>query len=283
METTIFLTLVCAGFSFYFWRNDEVVVSGGIKLPTRSQLYLWLDRLTYRIAPKLSRKKLNEYRQKLQWAGNPWGLSAEMFYTAKLLLIFTLLPIGLLVYAATKGLLVLIICAVCSLILPDYALNKAVKKRQDMIKRSLLDAVELLWVPCDSGMSLIRAVKHLSNETDNIVIQEMNRCYMEIDAGKGEFDAIKDLVFRNGVPELEAFVQAVQHNQKMGTSISEFLLQEAERIRNEKRSKIQEAGQSASTKVLVATVVFMGPALLIMMFGPILKRIDFANIINFSF
>ncbi len=141
------------------------------------------------------------------------------------------------------------------------------------MKKSLLSAMELLWIPCDSGIGFKSAVQRLTEETDNPVIMELKVCYDEISAGKKREHAYRDLVKRS-IPEVESLVRAVSYNESMGEPISMFLQRESERMRMEKRAKIQEIGEKISNKILFVIMGVMGPAFIVLIFGPILSKMD---------
>ncbi len=286
MVFQLFLTILFAGLCIYSYTNPVLFLwpkeinNQKTKDANYKKVVGKFDKLSEKLGSRVSAKTLTIYKKKLALLNHPYGLTAEKYYTLKILLVAMFFPIGIFVFIKTGVLLFLLLLFAIPVIGLDIWLNYLYKNYQSKIRRSLLDAIELLWVPCDAGMNFMRAIKHLSKETDNIVIHELEKCFLAIESGKQPFQVFKDLVERTDVKELESFIQSIMHNQELGAPISKFLFDESEKMRSLRHSKIQEIGQKVGVKVLLIVVVFMGPSFLILIFGPLLTHVDSARIIG---
>ncbi len=194
----------------------------------------------------------------------------------RLYLLFAGFLIGAAALLITRNLLVFAILAGGPYFAERYMDNRQLKIREKSFRKSLLAAIEILWIPCGAGLSFREAVKRISHKTDNPIIHELNRCYEEISAGKSRESAYRDVV-RRSIPEVEHLIRAVSYNENMGEPISAFLRREAERLHMEKRAKIQEVGDKISSRIMFVVMGMMGPAFIVIIFGPIIRRIDWLS------
>lgn len=244
----LFMAVLCFAISMYYLKNpgvDLASVMGGIP------------------KNKVSMKKLkmpaDESKTRLYLLLFGGLFSILLVLLAKNPVFFAIAPIPYLAYR--------------------FKLRKEASERVKTLQKSLLSAIELLWVPCDAGMGFRDAVKRLSARTDNPIILELNKCYDEIAAGKRREVAYRDLIKRS-IPEVESLIRAISYNESMGEPISDFLRRESERLYMEKRAKIQEIGDKISSRIMFVVMGLMGPAFILLIFGPIISRVNWIGSIR---
>jgi len=289
LQVSLFFFILFAVLSLYYKSTQNIVFFNLFKktapenkkkkgLSANQNLQAAQAWLLRRISAGMPERLFLLYSEKISHAG--LLMRPEAFYALKIASAPAAVLLGIAFWGLTGSILLFFILTLVGILGPDLYLRKKIEKRQARIRFEILDAVEMLQIPISAGVSLTRAVKMVSPKTNNVVIKELELCFAEIDAGKAPYLAFRDLVRRNGVGELERFVQAVQYSQSLGTPMSLFLTQEAERMRNARRARLQEAGQKIGTKVMVAGIVIMGPAFLILMLGPIIGRLNVTNVIR---
>lgn len=287
MVLALFLFFVSVALAVYFYRVPSLVpllaTGTGQSNNRRIGLINILDRVVPLVAPRMSEKELLKYRKQLQLAGNPYSLTPERFYAFKWVILGLSLPIGAIaLLAGLVNYFFAMLIIVLPVLIPQVALRYIRKERQRKMRKELLEAIELLWAPCKAGMTLFRAVRYLQEEKSNVVIEELSRCYDEIEIGKDSAQAFKDMAARCEIEEIDSFVQAILYNMEKGAPVADFLFDEAQRMLNLRNAKAQEMGHKISAKVLTVVVLLMGPAFLILIFGPLLSYLDVASIMQMS-
>lgn len=238
----LWATIVFGVLSVYFYRYPE------FQLPFGTLSYGGTAQISWHL-----RQKLKFTRKQIAWAG---------------------FALGLFVSLLTRSIIWLAALPALAYLGWEMIQKRRGRAYENIIKKSLLSAIELLWIPCDAGLSFREAVRRLARETSNPVIKEIKRCYDEMAAGKRREAAYRDLVKRT-VPEVESLVRAVSYTEEMGEPISIFLEREVERFHMEKRAKIQEIGDKIGDRILIIVIVVMGPAFMTLLFAPLVSRFTF--------
>src|ERR1035438_146103 len=107
-------------------------------------------------------------------------------------------------------------------ILPRFVLKKKVAKRQDIIRLSLPDALDLMVVSVEAGLGLDQAIQHVGHELQEShpeLSEDLSLITLEIRAGKRRCDALRNLAERTGEPEIRKLVAILLQNDRFGTSM----------------------------------------------------------------
>ena len=97
---------------------------------------------------------------------------------------------------------------------------------------------------------------------------EFSIALQEIRMGKQRKDALKDLVIRTGVEELNTFISAIIQADQLGVSISNVLRVQSTQQRNTRRQRIGEKAMKAPIKMLLPMVFFIFPTVFIVILAP---------------
>jgi len=160
--------------------------------------------------------------------------------------------------------------------LPDMKLKSEIKRRQGEFIKYLPDAVDLLTICVQAGLGLDASFQRVADEfelTSKIVSVEFNRLNKDILAGLNREDAYKNLILRNENPDLQSFVALLIQTDRLGTSITQSLGAFCDTMRTRKRQRIEELSQQASTKMTIPMVLFMLPAIFIIIMYPAIQKI----------
>ena len=189
--------------------------------------------LVERVEQKLDLRKDGPTSKKLQAKLIRAGIYTEraipLFLGIKLggLLVLPLLVLFIL-WGNTnqRGLLMGIPIAICSLgyILPDLILNRLINSRQQKIRESLPDALDLLVVCVEAGQGLDAAIKRVSEDLQTsspVISQELILVNLETMAGLERQQALKNLGERTGVEELISLCNVLIQSDRFGTSIAQ--------------------------------------------------------------
>lgn len=160
---------------------------------------------------------------------------------------------------------------------PEVKLKNEIKVRKKEFMRYLPDAVDLLSICVQAGLGLDASFAKVAEEfelTSPTIALEFSRLNKDILSGLNRQDAYKNLVLRNENPDLQSFVALLIQTDKLGTSISQSLGAFCDSMRTKKRQRIEELSAQASTKMTVPMVLFMLPAIFIIIMYPAFQKIS---------
>ena len=209
--------------------------------------------------------------------------SVYIFLGCKLLLAAAL-PAGYLVlFALPQGkvtgssLTVAVAFAISGYLLPTFWLRRRAELRKIEIFHSLPDILDLLTISVEAGLSLNAAlIKTADNYQDenNPLIKEINTVTQEIRVGKPRAEALKSLAERTMVDDIKAFVAMLVQTEKFGTSLGRTLRTYSDSLRMKRKQLAEERAAKTSTKMLVPLILFVFPALMVVILGPAFFKIS---------
>ena len=160
---------------------------------------------------------------------------------------------------------------------PSYGLKILVRRRQDRIDRALPDMLDLMTVTMEAGLSLQATINRVSEEIRSIapdLYVELQITSAELRAGIPRHLALKNLGTRSEVQSLKSLVAMMVQSDKMGASIAQGLRTHAEYIRNQRSQKAEEIAAKLPVKILFPMMLFILPALFIVVIGPAALKIS---------
>lgn len=160
--------------------------------------------------------------------------------------------------------------------LPQWKLKGTIKKRQKEFMKYLPDAVDLLAICVQAGIGIDAAFDKVAQEfkiTSETVSTEFGRLNKDILSGINRQDAYKNLILRNENQDLQSFVALLIQSDKLGTSITQSLDAFCDSMRTKRRQRVEELSQQASTKMTIPMVLFMLPAIFIIIMYPAIQKI----------
>ncbi|MGQ9482754.1 type II secretion system F family protein [Chloroflexus sp.] len=216
-------------------------------------------------------------RINLQLAGNPGNISPNMFIGLRMALAIVLMVVvGLLVIGRLplmQALMGTLIAAMIGYILPGIWLDRKIKERKKNILKALPDALDLLCISVEAGLAFDLALQRVAQKWDNELSREFQRVLQDIRLGRTRREALRDLVTRTGVEDVQTFVSAVIQADQLGVSMSKILRIQSDQLRVRRRQRAEEAAQKAPVKMLIPMVFLIFPALFVVILGPAVPRI----------
>jgi len=161
-------------------------------------------------------------------------------------------------------------------IIPMGFLDRLVRQRQEKIRRSVPDALDLMVVCVEAGVSLDAAILRVAREirlahTD--LAHELSVVNRKTNAGIPRDAALRSLWQRTGVEELRTLVSSMIQSEKWGTSIATVLRVSADTLRRKRRQGAEKKAKQAPLKMTFPLVLFILPALFIVIMGPALVQV----------
>ncbi len=233
-----------------------------------------LAKLSGVISSRTPQKTLDEIRSKLEAAGNPNNLAvadflglkgfAALFLGAAALFIARFMDQSALItfLAAPVG------GAFVGQMLPNMWLNSKISARQVDIQDNLPDALDLLTISVEAGMGFEGAVGKVVDKWDNSLTEELGRMLREQRMGVSRRESLRNLALRSSVQDLSSFAAAIIQADQLGVSIARILQIQSEQMRMKRRQRAEKAAAQAPLKMTFPMVLFMMPALWIVILGP---------------
>jgi tight adherence protein C len=103
---------------------------------------------------------------------------------------------------------------------------------------------------------------------DGPLAEEFGLTLGEMRIGESRSEALKKMAERVGSPEMAAFTRAVIQADQLGISLGRILRLQAAEARNRRQAAAEEKAMKAPIKMLFPTVLFIFPAMFIVILGP---------------
>jgi tight adherence protein C len=155
-------------------------------------------------------------------------------------------------------------------IAPGYVVGARARKRRDEVQAALPDALDLLAVSVEAGLGFDAAISKLTDHMHGPLIDEFGLSLTEMRVGEARQDALKKLSARVDSPELSAFVRAIIQADQLGISLGRILRVQAVDTRLKRQAAAEEKAMKAPIKMLFPTVIFVFPAMFVVVLGPAL-------------
>ncbi len=232
---------------------------------------------------------IEDLRVRLLRAAFPMGLRAQTFMVIKVvgaffgaLLFMLYLPIMnsavfVPIFSFAFPPAFLPVAAVLGLIygfkMPDIWLGMKIRARQTEIQLVLPDMIDLISVSVEAGLGLMAAIQRISERFDNALSEEFLRTLQEVRLGRAQTDAMRDMVKRVDVPDLTTLLTAIIQAELLGLAVANVLRIQSERLRERRSQRARESAQKAPIKMTFPLVLFIFPALFVVILGPALIKI----------
>ncbi len=153
--------------------------------------------------------------------------------------------------------------------MPSYLLSQKIQDRQKKIRRAMPFIVDLLALSTEAGLDFIGAIgKVVEKAKSSPMVDEFAQLLKEIKVGSSRQDALREMAARINMTEINSFVAILISADQMGASIGKILKQQSEQIRSARMLAAEKAGAAAAAQVIVPVVLFIFPAVLILIIGP---------------
>jgi len=143
-----------------------------------------------------------------------------------------------------------------------------VESHEKQIRNSLPDALDLLTVMIEAGMSLDGAMNEVGERLKGPLGEEFAHAMRDIQGGPPRQEALHAMAQRTKVPDVATLVDAIEQSESMGTDLADVLRFQASELRRVRRERAQRRANVARTKMLLPMVAFIFPTIWIVILGP---------------
>jgi tight adherence protein C len=166
------------------------------------------------------------------------------------------------------SLLLTVVCGIMGFFVPDLWVTMRARSRKEGIKAELPDALDLLAVSVEAGLGFDGAISKLTEHMDGPLAEEFSLTLGEMRIGESRQEALKKMAQRVDTPEIAAFSRAIIQADQLGISLGRILKVQAADTRNRRQAAAEERAMKAPIKMLFPTVVFIFPAMFLVILGP---------------
>jgi tight adherence protein C len=230
---------------------------------------------------------LDKTEQKLAQAGNPHGINVESFYGLKgvVAVAFTVVvtifmyfnpysgvvpyPPQVPVSALVWGLIALVL----GFFFPDMWLRDELKRRQKRISRAMPDTIDIIAISVEAGLGFDAACQRVASKSKDDLAFEFDRYLLELRLGKSRREALRNIIWRTGVPDLSQFITAIIQADQLGVSIANVLRIQSAQMRMRRRQRAEAQAQKAPLKMLFPMALFIFPSIFVVILGPVVPSL----------
>ncbi|HEY6201641.1 MAG TPA: VWA domain-containing protein [Candidatus Limnocylindria bacterium] len=156
---------------------------------------------------------------------------------------------------------------------PGFVIDRIGNGRKAEIRRALPAALDMLALSAEAGLSFDGSIGQVAHRWNTALSQEFRRLLVEFQMGRERRQALRELAQRTGVSDLERFASAVIQADSLGVPLSGVLHEQSAEIRRRRRQRAEEAAHKAPVKMLFPMVLFIFPALFVVVLGPAVPRV----------
>ncbi len=154
--------------------------------------------------------------------------------------------------------------------LPDIHTKGVRNNRATSVRIDLPFFIDLMALSTEAGLDFIGAIQRIVDKAENSVLaEELAIVLQDIKLGSSRIDSMRRLAQRLNMGEITSFVAVLADADATGASIAQVLKDQSVQMRLERFVRAEKAGARASQLILIPIVLFILPAVFIMVFGPV--------------
>lgn len=231
-----------------------------------------IGEMTEKFTPQ---KAIEQVEIQLELAGNPPGIDPTIFWASRFIaaigiggLLLFVFSIGSMDWSWGRKLLMTGIFSIIGYFMPQLLLQSKINTRQEMIRKSMPDALDLLTICVQAGLGFDAAMSRVAEKWEDALADEFSRCLREIRLGNVRRVALRNMADRIGITEMSSFVAAIIQSEQLGVSMSKVLGIQSEQMRIRRRQIAEEKAQQAPVKMLFPMALLIFPSIMIILLGP---------------
>jgi tight adherence protein C len=160
--------------------------------------------------------------------------------------------------------------------LPSIFLSNLIQRRQESIRNAFPDALDLLLICVQSGMSIEAAFAKVSKEAANQSLElaeELSLTTAELSYLQDRRQAYENLGTRTGLPGVKAVATALIQAERYGTPVSQALRVMAKENRDARMAEAEKKAAALPPKLTVPMILFFLPVLFVVIIGPAIIQV----------
>jgi tight adherence protein C len=221
-------------------------------------------------------QEITELRKRLVHAGF-YGRNALLWMSiAKVLSMCIPLSVAMIVTYLTSmsiqsTLSIAVGLGIAGMIGPSFMLDRIKKQRQLRIRRAIPDALDVLSICLEAGMSLPAALTKVSQELSSAhpgLAMELSIVNRETLLGRSVGESMRSFADRFDIEELRSMSSVMVQAEKYGSSLVDAMEVFAATMRQKRMFTAEANAQQSVVKILIPTVLCILPTLFLVTLGP---------------
>jgi tight adherence protein C len=154
---------------------------------------------------------------------------------------------------------------------PQLWLSSTITKRKERLVNGFPDALDLMVVCVEAGLGLDQAIARVGHEVKQghpDLGEEFILLNLELRAGLSREQGLRNLVNRTDLDDIRSLVALLIQTDRFGTSIGQALRVHSDSMRLKRRLKAEERGAQLPVKLMIPLILFIFPALMVVIIGP---------------
>lgn len=153
---------------------------------------------------------------------------------------------------------------------PNLFITNLLQVRKQKISRLIPDAMDFISLCLAAGMNFQLAVEEYIKRNNNLLADEFMIFSNEMQVGISRVDGFQHMLDRNESPELKNFLSSVIQSERLGTPLRPVITNQAIELRGKRKQLVEKAIASAPVKMLFPLILFILPAMLMIILGSVL-------------
>ena len=154
---------------------------------------------------------------------------------------------------------------------PSFWLDDRRNRRQLKLRRALPDALDVLIICLEGGLSFQASLKRVAEEIVSahpLLGAELRIADREIQLGRTPGEALLHFSQRTGMDEAASLATVVGQSERFGASLVKSLKAHSDTLRERRKQQAEERAQKAATKILFPTLFCIFPAIFVILLAP---------------
>lgn len=159
---------------------------------------------------------------------------------------------------------------------PGFWLDHKKNKRQLALRRAMPDALDVLIICLEGGLSFQSALKRVAEEIRSahpVLGYEFRIVDREVQLGRSPGEALLHFAQRTDLDEARSLSVVIGQSERFGASLVKSLRAHSETLRLRRRQIAEEQAQKAATKILFPTLFCIFPAIFVILLGPAVYQV----------
>ena len=200
-------------------------------------------------------------------------VAPTIFFVAAMVYMFIIDDIN---YPPLIKLMMALVAAFAGSYAPSIFIENLIQKRQTSIKLAFPDALDMLLICVQSGMSVEAAFGKVSKEVAGQSLElaeELSLTTAELSYLQDRRQAFDNLGKRTGIPGVRAVTTALVQAERYGTPVGQALRVMAKENRDIRQSEAEKKAAALPPKLTVPMILFFLPVLFIVILGPAVIKV----------
>lgn len=214
-------------------------------------------------------KTRQSYEEDVRALGMEKVVSVDQLIALKLTLFFIALFYAIMMLAMLPWIFSVVL-AVFGWMYVDLWLKDQITRRKNKIRQKLPFFLDMLTLSVEAGLEFTAAVNKIVTKMEPGPLREEMVIFLrQMQLGMSRKDSLKAMADRLNIQQVNSMVSALIQAAEMGASVGGALRTQSEIMSAERFTDAEKKGAEASQKMLIPMVLFIVPAIMLVILGPL--------------